>query len=34
MKEILKAVLTDPSVRNADAIESLAIANTKFLSWS
>lgn len=33
MENILEAVLTDPSVRNADAVEILAAAQAEFISW-
>jgi hypothetical protein len=33
MKEILEAVLTDPSVRSADTIEMLAVEQAEFLTW-
>jgi hypothetical protein len=33
MKNILEAVLTDPSMRNANAIEALASAQDEFLTW-
>jgi len=34
MKEILEAVLTDPSMRNKNAVEALASAQDAFLSWT
>ena len=33
MEEILKAVLVDPSVRNAEAVEALAVVQAEFLTW-
>jgi len=34
MKDILQAVLTDPSVRTADDIELLAVERAEFLTWT
>ena len=34
MKELLQAVLTEPSARNADALEAKAIMRAEFLSWT
>lgn len=34
MKHILEAVLIDPSLRDADALEVKAISQTEFLSWT
>jgi len=34
MKDILQAVLTDPSVRAADDIELLAVERAEFLTWT
>jgi hypothetical protein len=33
MKELLEAVLVDPSARTADAAEQVAIAQSEFLTW-
>jgi hypothetical protein len=33
MKEILEAVLTNPSMRSPDAVEKLASAQDGFLAW-
>jgi hypothetical protein len=34
MKKILEAALTDPSMRDASAIEAMAAAQDGFLSWT
>jgi hypothetical protein len=34
MKELLKAVLIDPSARNADELELLAAEQAEFLTWT
>ena len=34
MREIMEAVLNDPSMRDEDALESLASAQAEFLTWT
>jgi len=34
MKDVLEAVLTDPSVRSAESLEPLAARQAAFLTWS
>jgi hypothetical protein len=33
MKEVMKALLMDPTLRNAEDVERIAVAQGEFLAW-